>query len=164
LLQIIQRKLRRRPSPRKWEYERAQNEQRRSLYEIATSHSSSLTESITSSTLSFVARSNSIREMICKIRCPLAWVLDKQSRAGHAFQFAHLRCLFCSRRHRLLEHAFVERAEKFPRDRKLHFLRRVEPAIRGAPLLHDGNGFLAWQTNGQGQRAPFAPLVAGWQR
>ncbi len=79
-----------------------------------------------------------------------AWVLGKQSRAGHAFQFAHLRRLFCSRRHRLLEHAFLERAEKFPRDRKLHFLRRVEPAIRRAALFHDGNGFLARQTNGHG--------------
>ena len=95
---------------------------------------------------------------------PSAWVLDKQSRAGHAFQFAHLRCLFCSRRHRLLEHAFLERAEKFPRDRELRFLRRVEPSIRRAALFHDGNGFLAWQTNGQGQGTPFAPRLAGCQR
>ena len=95
---------------------------------------------------------------------PLACLLDKQSRAGHAFQFAHLRHLFCSRRHRLLEHAFLERAEKFPRGRKLHFLRRVESAIRGAALFHDGNGFLAWQTNCQGQGTPFAARVVGWQR
>jgi len=95
---------------------------------------------------------------------PLACHLDKQSRAGHAFQFAHLRRLFCSRRHRLLEHAFLERAEKFPRGRKLHFLRRVESAIRGAALFHDGNGFLAWQTNCQGQGTPFAARVVGWQR
>src|SRR4029450_197902 len=115
LPQIVQRKLRRRTYRREREYERAQNKQRRSFYAIATCHSSSLTESITSSTLSFVARSDSIREMICKMCWLSAWVLDKQSRAGHAFQFVHLRRLFCSRRHRLLEHALLERAQKCAR-------------------------------------------------
>src|SRR6266487_4236018 len=48
------------------------------------------------------------------------------NRAGHAFQFAHLRRLFCSRPDCLLEYAFVERAEKSPRGCELRFLRRVE--------------------------------------
>lgn len=43
-----------------------------------------------------------------KMYWPLACVLDKQSRAGHALQFAHFRCLFCSCRHRLLEHTFSQ--------------------------------------------------------
>jgi alginate O-acetyltransferase complex protein AlgI len=58
-----------------------------------------------------------------------------------------------------LEHAFLERAEESPRDRELHFLRRMEPAIRGAALLYDGNGFLAWQTTWQG---PGTPFLAGF--
>src|SRR5205809_310417 len=73
--------------------------------------------------------------------------LDKQSRAGHALQFTHVRRLLCSRCKHVLEHAFLERAEIFPRGRKLRFLWRMEPAICRAALFHDGNGFLARQTN-----------------
>src|SRR5438874_7508896 len=72
---------------------------------------------------------------------PSACLLDKQSRASHAFQFAYVRRLFCNRRHRLLEHAFLERAEKSSRSRELHFLRRVEPAIRRAALFHEAMDF-----------------------
>src|SRR6266699_3769903 len=39
-----------------------------------------------------------------------------------------------------------------------------KPPIRRPALFHDGNGFLAWQTNRQGQRTPFAPRPVGWQR
>src|SRR5207249_7500353 len=81
-----------------------------------------------------------------------------------ALPISYVRRLFCNRRHRVLEHAFLERAEKSSRSRELHFLRRVEPAIRRAALFHDGNGFLARQTNCQGQRAAFASRLVGWQR
>jgi alginate O-acetyltransferase complex protein AlgI len=103
-------------------------------------------------------------DSIWKMYWPLGRVLDKQSCAGHAFQFAHVRRLFCSRRHRLLEHAFLERSEESPRDRELRFLRRMEPAIRRAALRHNGNGFLARQTNGQGRGTSFSTCLAGRQR
>src|SRR5213593_3481848 len=92
--------------------------------------------------------------------CPL----DKQSRASHAFQFAYLRRLFCNGRYRLLEHSFLERAEKSSGNRELHLLRRVEPAIRRTALFHDGNGFLARQTNCQGQGTPLAARLVSRQR
>jgi hypothetical protein len=81
-----------------------------------------------------------------------------------AVQFTNVRRLFCSGRHRLLEHSVLERAEKPSGDRELHFLRRMEPAIRSAALFYDGNGFLARQTNGQGHRAPFAAGLVDCQR
>jgi hypothetical protein len=76
--------------------------------------------------------------------------LGKQSRASHAFQFAHIRNFFCSRRYRLLEHTFLERPEKPPRSCELCFLRRMESAICRAAFFYDGNGFLARQTNCEG--------------
>ena len=76
--------------------------------------------------------------MIWQMCWPLACLLDKQSRAGHAFQFAYVRRLFCNRRHRLLEHTILERAEKSSRGRELRLLRRLEPAIRRTALFHDG--------------------------
>src|SRR4029453_10808200 len=56
LPQIIQRKLRRRTYRREREYERVQNKPRRSFYAIATSHSSSLTDSMTLSRIERAAR------------------------------------------------------------------------------------------------------------
>jgi hypothetical protein len=81
---------------------------------------------------------------------PSTRLLDKESRARYAFQFAYVRRLFFNCRHRLLEHTFLERPEKSPRSCELCFLRRMESAICRAALFHDGNGFLARQTNCEG--------------
>src|SRR5436190_9473969 len=80
----------------------------------------------------------------CTSHSHVAWI---SNRAGHALQLAHLRRLFCSRRHCLLEHTFLERAEKSPRQRELYFLRRVEPAVRRIAFFHHGDGFLARKTD-----------------
>src|SRR5713226_3707796 len=56
LLQIIQRKLRRRTYRRERECEPAQNKPRRSFYTIATGHSSSLTDTMTLSRIERAAR------------------------------------------------------------------------------------------------------------
>src|SRR6266487_3891335 len=95
---------------------------------------------------------------------PSPCLSGKQSRAGHALQFVNIRRLLRSCPNAVLEYAFLECAEKFPRNRELCLLRRVEPAVCRAPLFHDGNGFLAGQTNGEGQRAAVTPRLVNWQR
>ena len=125
----------------------------------------SSTDLITASILSFVARSESIPQNdLEKCTGHQHAFLDKQSRAGHAFQFTHVRRLLCSRRERVLEHAFLECAKKSPCGRELHFLRGLEPTIRRPAFFHDSNGFLARQTNCQGERTSFAARLVGWER
>ena len=48
----------------------------------------------------------------------------------------------------LLEHSFVAGAEKSARRSQLHFLRRLEPAVRCALVRDHRDGFLAWPPNG----------------
>src|SRR5205823_4406730 len=51
---------------------------------------------------------------------------------------------------------------KSPRHRQLHLLRRVESALRRTPFFHDGDGFLAGETDCKG-RGAFAPRLVGRQ-
>src|SRR6266581_5874058 len=95
---------------------------------------------------------------------PSPCLSGKQSRAGHALQFVNIRRLLRSCPNAVLEYAFLKCAEKFPCNRELCLLRRVEPAVCRPPLFHDGNGFLAGQTNGEGQRSAVTPRLVNWQR
>ncbi len=55
-------------------------------------------------------------------------------------------------------------AEKFARRSQLHFLWRLEPALR-CPLVWDHrDGFLAWSSNGQSQRATCKTSLASRER
>ncbi len=57
----------------------------------------------------------------------------------------------------------MDRAKKSARDRKLYFLRRVEPTVCRAPLFHYRDGFLARPANCQSQGPAFARSLAGRQ-
>ena len=82
----------------------------------------------------------------------------------HAFQFAHLRRFLRNRHDALLEHRALERAKKSARRRELHFLRRVEPAIRRVAFFHDGDGFLVGQTDRQSENSKITSRLVGRQR
>ncbi len=55
-------------------------------------------------------------------------------------------------------------AEKFARRSQLHFLWRLEPAVRRAPVRHHSDGFLAWPSNEQSQRSTGKTSLAGRER
>src|SRR6267378_1789197 len=58
----------------------------------------------------------------------------------------------------------MDAAEKSARGRQLHFLWRVEPALRRAAFLDDGDGFLARSPNWQSERSAREEALAGGQR
>ena len=55
-------------------------------------------------------------------------------------------------------------AEKFARRSQLHFLWRLEPAVRCALVRDHRDGFLAWPSNGQSQRSTCKTSLAGRER
>ena len=55
-------------------------------------------------------------------------------------------------------------AEESTRRRELYFLRRLEPALRGSPLLDDCDGFLARPPDRQSQKSTVKTPLAGRER
>ncbi len=79
---------------------------------------------------------------------------------GHAFQFAHIRRLLCSRHDALLEPARLEPEEKPTGRCQLHFLWRMESAVRCAPIFDHRDGFLAGPADSQGPNPAGQETVA----